>query len=355
MPLQSQQQGGSLRDELEFTQMVMRLSALTVVVFLRPDCGFRLLNPLGLLAVNGFLIVISLLAQPGNDDNQPVFLLLFAVLALLLGMSQRFKRLQEFKRGVIQHSYYVGTSPFSKLQWVPMLFRHDRRCERFLDPLCIIGVGIVLFSVSRLLGMWLVFTGGCLRAWEFEVHRRERNWKFDQGDNLVIAEKQTAVIEQFEESPIAAPQQPAIGIPTGIGDDIRGRIELSRRSVTTTNINTKHNSMNTSNNNLPSNVWKKAFDLADRMQPLKSRKNPAAAAVIGFAFGGIGLGIYFGTILDFVVPFTILLILFLFAFPTAGLALVFLPFLCAMWGYKRAAASNARLDAKNITPPTVIL
>ena len=109
-----------------------------------------------------------------------------------------------------------------------------------------------------------------------------------------------------------------------------------------------------STTNLPSNVWKKVFDMADKMPALPARKSPATAAAIGFAFGGIGLGIYFGTILDFVVPFILLVILFFMAFPTGGIALLLLPFVCAVWGYKRAAASNARLDAKTGIPAVVV-
>jgi uncharacterized membrane protein YidH (DUF202 family) len=221
------QQQRSLRDELEFTKWLLHFPALTVMVWLRRDIGYRLLNPIGLIAVTTLLFVISALAQPGDADNQPVFLLLFAVMTLLLGISQRTKRWQELNRGIRQHSYYLGTSCFQQLRWLPMFCRRNRKIERILDPIFCILIGFALFPVSRALAAWLIFSGVCLRVFEYEVHIRERNRSLDIVDNLIVADRQTVIVEQFEASPGTAPQQPTTGIPTGIGDDIRDKIKIS--------------------------------------------------------------------------------------------------------------------------------
>jgi hypothetical protein len=221
------QQQRSLREELEFTKWLLHFPALTVMVWLRRDIGYRLLNPIGLTAVTGFLFVISALAQPDDPDNQPVFLLLFAVMTLLLGISQRTKRWQEINLGVRQHSYYLGSSPFEKLRWLPMSCRRNRRIARIIDPIFCILIGFALIPVSRGLAMWLIFSGVCLRVFEYEVHIRERNQSLDIVDNLIVADRQTVIVEQFEPSPGVAPQQPTTGVPTGIGDDIRDKIKIS--------------------------------------------------------------------------------------------------------------------------------
>ena len=57
----------------------MEFPALTVMVFLRKDLGFRLLNPLRLLAVTVFLVVVSVFAQQGNATANPMMLLIFAL------------------------------------------------------------------------------------------------------------------------------------------------------------------------------------------------------------------------------------------------------------------------------------
>jgi len=55
----------------------MEFPALTVMVFLRKDLGFRLLNPLRLLAVTGFLVIVSVFVQQGNANANPMILLIF--------------------------------------------------------------------------------------------------------------------------------------------------------------------------------------------------------------------------------------------------------------------------------------
>jgi len=214
---------------MEFSQWIMQFPALTVMVFLRRDLGYRLLNPLALMAVTGFLSLISISAQPDNADNQPVFLLLFAVMAFIVGMSQRLKRWQELNRGVRQHSYYIGTSCFETIRWLPMFCRRNRRTARFIDPFVCIIIGAALFPVSRFLAMWLIFSGICLRSFEYVIHQRERNRNLDMIDSLIISEAQGETVERFEEPPGAESQQPDPGIPTGIGDDIKSKIKKLKK------------------------------------------------------------------------------------------------------------------------------
>src|ERR1035441_8326789 len=94
----------TFREQYEFAQRLMEFPALTVMVFLRRDLGFRLMNPLRLLAVTGFLFVISVFAQQGNADANPIFLLFFAVCAFVMGIVQRIKSWWKLNRGIRQHS-----------------------------------------------------------------------------------------------------------------------------------------------------------------------------------------------------------------------------------------------------------
>ena len=203
----------------------MQFPALTVMVFLRRDLGYRMLNPLGLIAVTGILFVIAILSQPDNADSGALGLLLFALAAFILGMGQRQKRWKELNRGVRQHSYYIGTSPFEKLRWLPMFCRRNRRSARLIDPIFCVAIGFALFPVSRLLAMWLIFSGVCLRSFEYTVHHRELNLNLDMVDGLIVSEVQGQTVERFEESPGAEPQQPTTGIPTGLGPDILENIK----------------------------------------------------------------------------------------------------------------------------------
>ena len=95
---------------------------------------------------------------------------------------------------------------------------------------------------------------------------------------------------------------------------------------------------------IPRYITKRAFALIDNMPPLKSKKDPTIAAVAGFALGGIGLALYFGTLVDFLVPVFIWIVMMVVALPTGETLLITAPVFCAIFGYRRAKSSNARLS-----------
>jgi hypothetical protein len=97
-------------------------------------------------------------------------------------------------------------------------------------------------------------------------------------------------------------------------------------------------------NHVPRAVFKSFFSIADQLPPLKSRKNPAVAATLGFALGGIGLFLYLQSIMDFFIPLVMLVILFIVGIPTGEALLLLAPVVWAIYGYRRVKASNAKLD-----------
>jgi len=80
--------------------------------------------------------------------------------------------------------------------------------------------------------------------------------------------------------------------------------------------------------------------IMDKMEPLKDEKNPNVACVIGFLLGGIGLGIYFRSFVDFVLLLGILIATVL-SFGDAGF--VAGAVIAALYGYFRVVNSNERL------------
>lgn len=87
------------------------------------------------------------------------------------------------------------------------------------------------------------------------------------------------------------------------------------------------------------------------LPPTHKERNPVTAAIIGFLFGGIGLGLYFKSVIDFLIPVG-------FAVATAVVAAAasapsgagFLGgcMIAARWGYYRARQSNARLATRRL-------
>ena len=77
------------------------------------------------------------------------------------------------------------------------------------------------------------------------------------------------------------------------------------------------------------------------LEPLRDRKNPGVAAVVGFLFGGIGLGIYLRNFIDFIIPIVLSVLLFV----VTGQDLGFLVGACvaSAYGYFRVTNSNQRI------------
>ena len=80
--------------------------------------------------------------------------------------------------------------------------------------------------------------------------------------------------------------------------------------------------------------------LFDSLPTLNGKKNPSLALVIGFLFGGIGLGIYLGSWTDFFLP-VILFVILSFFIPIVGI--IAGAGLAGMYGFFRVINSNSRL------------
>lgn len=219
----------SLFQQYQQAKWLIQFPALTLMVLLRRDLGYRLLNPLVLLAVFGGLFVVAVLAMPGNEANRPTDLAVFAVAGFVIGIAQRIRRWSDLGRNAPQHSYYVGTSPFER-NWLPAVFRYNRRAARFLDPFFCAGLGMALLNVSRALGMWLIFSAFCLRAHEFTLHERRRNLELDITDSLVESEIQAQFFERRANGQSTSPETPSAAVPTGLGDDIAKKLKANKHN-----------------------------------------------------------------------------------------------------------------------------
>ncbi len=201
--------------------MFMLYPALTVMVFLRRDLGYRIVNPKWLFGVALVEIVISLILHTPGRLN---VLFLFAVASLACGLIQRFKRWREVNRGVKQHSFYIGTSRFERAA-LPMFLRRNRRIARSVDPIVCVLTGLYLWQFFPAFGFWLFFAGMCLAGVEGEVHRNDRNQTLDMVDSIITSETQRDVVQEFEDNPKPRQTESITGIPAGLGDDIHNNLK----------------------------------------------------------------------------------------------------------------------------------
>ncbi len=115
--------------------------------------------------------------------------------------------------------------------------------------------------------------------------------------------------------------------------------------------------MNT--NKMPHGIVRSAYGVADRLEPLKTKKDPVVAAIAGFVLGGIGLGLYLRSWVDFLLPSGMLIAIMVLGIPFGELPTLFIPFFWAIYGYRRVKASKAKLehagsdilDAEIVAPP----
>ena len=84
--------------------------------------------------------------------------------------------------------------------------------------------------------------------------------------------------------------------------------------------------------------------IMNKLPPLTKRVSPGLACVLGFAFGGIGLAIYFLSAVDLFLPLGITIAV-TYVFGDAGLLAGAV--MAALYGYFRAMDSNARFERSN--------
>lgn len=216
-----------LSQKVEVTRNLMPYPALTIMVFLRRDLGYRLMNPVWLWGVTVVEIVGSVLFHICSGATGPNLLFDFAVVSFAFGIYRRFKSKRELDGGVLQHSFYIGDSRL-RFAGMPEFFQRKRRVERFIDPVVCFIIGTLLILVRQpLLGFWIALSAACLRVLEGEVHEKGQNRDLDMMDSLIVSEGQAKVVEKFDSPPAtsAAGHRLDSHVPTGLADDIQEHIK----------------------------------------------------------------------------------------------------------------------------------
>lgn len=217
----------SLPQKIAIFDFLAYLPALTVMVIIRRGLGYRVINLVHIFGVTIFLAIVGSFYDPGNPDHHLGHLKVFALLVLFCAAAQRIKRRREMKRGTCEHSYYIGDSPFD-YNWLPDSFRRNRIMARFADPLLCVVMGMSLTTKSPAVSGWLFFSALSLMATEAAVRKKQQNIELDVRDSLIASQHQGNIVREFEQPPSQQPQQPAAGVPTGLGSDIQRKIQRRR-------------------------------------------------------------------------------------------------------------------------------
>jgi hypothetical protein len=93
------------------------------------------------------------------------------------------------------------------------------------------------------------------------------------------------------------------------------------------------------------------FSVMDKLDPFPNRKSPQLAGFLGFVLGGLALGLYFLSFIDFLIPIGITIAVAVIAQKFGGLTeLGWLAgaIIAALWGYFRALNSNQRRSGERV-------
>ena len=217
----------SLFEQTELFQRLSVFPALTLMVFTRTHIGFRLLHPLVIGLFAFAMVFLSALVSP---SILPKFLFWHGCAFAVLSVIHRLRRWWDFRKGVKQHSYYLGTSIFD-VSW-PRFVRRHRLIARWVEPLLWFALAYWLAQRGAVAeALWIGFCAMFLRAAEEYTHRRERNRDMDMVDGLVASEVQSDTVEQFSQSGTSAASAAVASggaIATGLSPELKAL--MARRS-----------------------------------------------------------------------------------------------------------------------------
>ncbi len=230
---------GDFRRWREVATGLARFPALTLIIFMRMRCGFRLLSYASLFGTAFFLFLLNgignlhvaiPLAGRFGATNSTESLRNFALLFLALGLWQRHLRWRELLSGVLWHTRSRGVSYFEflplRLDWV----------YRFVDPILAFLGGMCIRKLGyNGLGLWIMFSALCLRIVEDYAHEKSLERECDIHDSLVENEVMAETAAHFAGQNNADVKVRSLkdtgGIPTGADATLEAQIAKRKRDA----------------------------------------------------------------------------------------------------------------------------
>jgi hypothetical protein len=217
-------QNTTLAQKIEIVASLCLFPALPVIIFLRKKPGYRFLSPIKLLIIFALLLLLAGFSATSGSGATVVVLTVFAWATFITGLVKRNLRWREIKRGISWHSYSRGVSWLSYV--LPI---SDSNVKRWVEPLVVLVIGLMLMLPFRWFGLYLILAAFCLFAFEAYDYERSINQMLDTLDSLVDAEVMDGNVQYYSQPDQAQrPLEETAGIPTGIAPDIQHQIEQRR-------------------------------------------------------------------------------------------------------------------------------
>ena len=235
----------TLLEKFEAFQQCFIFPAMTVLPVVRRRMGLR--------ALKGFYfwLPLAIMGFVGYQFEETHALTYFAALVAIAALWQRRNRWQEIRSGELWHTRSLGVclweflpdiqppqpkpgeaqKPPSPLLKVGPFFQTDRRLYRWIDPLCIFLIGLIVFRFDPVFGGWIMFAAISTRIIEEYLWEKSIEAMLDQYDGLITAEQQNEALQELRrghpttgeggtETPRPAPAPP----PKGVAEDLREQV-----------------------------------------------------------------------------------------------------------------------------------
>ena len=217
-----EQQGRTftLSQKMDIIAVLASFPALTVMVFLRRKLGYRFIDMMKIQVTVLLLWGLSAFSAVANPRAGAAFFL-FSLAVLAFAYVGRWLRWRDIKNGIAWHTYSRGVSWINYI--IPL---RETTVKRFLDPLIVAVIGLVLSFVFSWFGYFLVFSAACLFIFEAWDYDKAVNRMLDVLDSQVESEVVSANVEYFEQGGQAneRPVEQTAGIPTGVAPDLAAAI-----------------------------------------------------------------------------------------------------------------------------------
>lgn len=148
----------TIQQKYEVAKAVSVFETVPIYTALHTDLGYRYPKP-WILGLNAAALIAFPIFFPALAKPIPFLMPLFGIVTLALGLLQRNLRWRALIRGQIWHSMSNGIAHIERIKWWPEYLRQENRLIRFVEPLLVALVGLIVAAfLSRAFGVYLFIT-----------------------------------------------------------------------------------------------------------------------------------------------------------------------------------------------------
>jgi hypothetical protein len=222
----------SIKKKYEFAKEVAVLVTAPIYTILHFLLGLRYPQP-WILVLNCAGLVLFPMFFPALAKPIPYLMPMFGIVTLVAGLIQRRFRWAELLKGQIWHSRSNGIGYIELIKWWPEYLRRENRLVRFVEPLLVSLVGLIVAScLSRAFGLYLMITASFMWLYQNAVYEAAINALLDMLDGIIFSDAQSRNLAYYNNpnptTPPPTTKELEGTVATGITSDLLKTINAKR-------------------------------------------------------------------------------------------------------------------------------